>query len=236
MILIARRLTNRKLLQFVMASSFLWGYTIAVGADASVTRAALMFTLVVLGPVVWRRANSLNVIGGAALALLIWRPADLFDPSFQLTFLSVLMIVSVAVPLWQRMQSVGAWRPTMETPYPPDCARWFRKLSEALFWSERDWRKEIAQSNLSYRLFKTPTAARLERWRVQRLLRFTVSAIVVSTSVQLGLLPLMIVYFHRLSLASLVMNIFVGALMALLGFLALAAEHCHNVSAWLAAH
>jgi competence protein ComEC len=233
--LIVRWLTKRKLLQFLLAASFLWAYTIAVGAEASVARAALMFTLVALGPVVFRRANSLNVIGGAALALLVWRPGDLFDPSFQLTFLSVLMIVSLAVPLLQRMQSVGAWRPTMETPYPPDCPHWLRVLSEALFWRERAWRREMAQSNLSYVLFKTPAAAKLERWRVQPVLRFALSAIVVSASVQLGLLPLLIIYFHRLSLASLVLNIFVGALMAVLGFAALAAVVVSHISAWLAA-
>jgi competence protein ComEC len=233
--LLVRWLTKRKLLQFLLAASFLWAYTIAVGADPSVARAALMFTLVALGPVVFRRANSLNVIGGAGLALLVWRPSDLFDPSFQLTFLSVVMIVSLAVPLLQRMQSAGAWRPTMETPYPPDCSRWVRVLSEALFWRERVWRKEMAQSNLSYVLFKTPAAAKLERWRVQPVLRFALSAIVVSASVQLGLLPLLLVYFHRLSLASLVLNIFVGALMAVLGFAALAAVVVSHLSAWLAA-
>jgi competence protein ComEC len=233
--LIVRWLTKRRLLQFLLAASFLWAYTIAVGAEPSVARAALMFTLVALGPVVFRRANSLNVIGGAGLALLVWRPGDLFDPSFQLTFLSVLMIVSLAVPLLQRMQSVGAWRPTMETPYPPNCPQWLRVLSEALFWRERAWRKEMAQSNLSYVLFKTPAAAKLERWRVQPVLRLALSAIVVSASVQLGLLPLLIIYFHRLSLASLVLNIFVGALMAVLGFAALAAVVVSHISAWFAA-
>src|SRR5207302_637897 len=86
---------------------------------AGVLGAALLGTLVVFAPIVWRRANSLNVIGGAALALLVWRPDDLFDPSFQLTFLSVIAIVSLAAPVLRKMESVGSWRPTRETPYPP---------------------------------------------------------------------------------------------------------------------
>jgi len=163
----------------------------------------------------------------------VWKPNDLFDPSFQLTFLSVLSIVALAVPLLERMQQVGSWRPTMETPYPPDCASWFRGLSEALFWSDRAWRKEIAASNISYRLFKTPIAASLERWHVQRLLRFAVVAIVVSASVQIGMLPLLVIYFHRLSLASLLLNIFVGALMAMLAFVALAAVLLSHFTMWL---
>ena len=234
-VLIVRSLTRRKVLQFVFAASFLWGYTIAVGADASVARAALMFTLIVFAPIVWRRANSLNVIGGAGLGLMVWRPDNLFDPSFQLTFLSVLAIVSLSVPTLERMRRVGSWRPARETPYPPACARWFRLVSEALFWSEREWRREIAASNISYRLFKTPIAATLERWHAQKVLRFVLAAVVVSTSVQIGMLPVLIIYFHRLSFASLVLNIFVGALMAILSFVALAAVLVSQLSLWLAA-
>ena len=231
---ISRSLTRRKLLQFFIAATFLWAYTIAVGADASVARAALMFTLVVFAPVVWRRSNSLNVIGGSGLALLVWRSENLFDPSFQLTFLSVLAIVSFAVPVMQSMQRVGSWRPTRETPYPPSCARSFRVLSEALFWSERNWLADIAASNISYRLFKTPFAAKLERWHAQKLFRFACAAMVVSASVQIGLLPLMVIYFHRLSIASLALNIFVGVLMAALAFAALTAVLISHLSLWLA--
>ena len=234
-LVLVRWLTKRRLLQFLFAAAFLWAYTIAVGADASVVRSALMFTAVALAPVVARRANTLNSLGGAGVALLVWRPNDLFDPSFQLTFLSVLAIVALAVPTMQRLQRIGSWRPTMDTPYPPDCARWLRNLSEALFWSERAWRKELAASNISYRLFKNPYAARLERRRVQKPLRFAFAAVVVSGSVQIGMLPPLIIYFHRLSIASLVLNIFVGALMAGLGLLALATVLISQFSTWLAA-
>jgi competence protein ComEC len=234
MILITRRLTRRKVLQFGIAAAFMWAYTIAVGADPSVARSALMFTLVVLAPVVWRSTDSLNIVGGAALALLVWQPENLFDPSFQLTFLSVLSIVLFAVPFTRRMQQIGSWKPTRETPYPPDCSPWLRVLSESLFWSERQWRVELAASNVSYRLFKTPAASRLERWRLQRFCRFAFTAVVVSVSVQLGLLPLMVIYFHRLSIASLALNVFVGILMAALAFVALAALLVAQVSSWLA--
>jgi competence protein ComEC len=218
-----RAFTKRRGLQSLCAGVFLWGYTVAVGADLSVVRSAFMFTIVVLAPVVSRRSSTLNNLGGAALALLIWRPNDLFDPSFQLTFLSVLSIVTIAVPILTRMREVGSWRPTHGTPYPPQASLWFRSLSEALFWSERQWRTEMAGSNISYRLFKTPWAARLERWRLQPILRFAIGAVVVSAGVQIGLLPLLILYFHRVSLASLLLNIVVGLLMALLALLSLAA-------------
>jgi competence protein ComEC len=229
--LLMRRLTSRRIVQFICAVSFLFAYSIAVGAQAPVIRAALVFSLGIFAPVVWRRANSLNVIAGAALVLLVWRPNDLFDPSFQLTFLSVISIVAIAVPIMRRVQAVGSWRPTRETPYPPICSRWFRFFSEGLFWSERAWKAEMAASNIRFRLFKTPAAAALERWRLQRLVRFVTATIVVSASVQVGMLPALIVYFHRVSFASLLLNIFVGAAMAVVAFSALFAIIVAQISA-----
>jgi competence protein ComEC len=228
--LLMRRLTRNRVGQFICAVLFLSAYSIVVGAQTPVMRAALVFTLGIFAPLVWRRANSLNVIAGAALALFVWRPGDLFDPSFQLTFLSVISIVMIAVPIMTRMQQVGSWRPTHETPYPPTSSRWFRVLSEALFWSERAWKAEIAASNVRYRLFKTRVAARLERWHLQRLFRFATAAMVVSASVQVGMLPVLIIYFHRVSFASLVLNIFVGAAMAVVAFTALFAIIVAQVS------
>ncbi|MGQ0762401.1 MAG: ComEC/Rec2 family competence protein [Acidobacteriota bacterium] len=232
-ILLIRRITQQKLLQFLMAALFLWAYAIAVGAEASVTRAALMFTLAAFAPVVSRRANSLNTVAGAGLLLLVLNPIDLFNPSFQLTFLSVVAIVCITLPLLENMRRVGTWRPTMVTPYPPRCSAWFRTLSEAVFWSERAWRAEMAASNIKYRLFKTPIAAKLERWRIQKILRYALSAMVISASVQIVLLPLMIVYFHRVSIASLLLNIFVGVLMAVLALTALIAVLLAQVSTML---
>lgn len=211
---VARRLTRRRGAQFAASVVLLWAYAIGVGAEVSVVRAALMFTLVALAPLFARRGETPNALGGAALALLAWRPDELFDPSFQLTFLSVLGIVAVGWPLAESLRAVGTWRPTRETPHPPACPRPWRALGETLFWSERAWRRELARQTHSYKLFKSPAAARLERWRVQRVLRYVFVAVLVSLGAQVALLPLQIVYFHRLSPASLALNIFVGLLMA----------------------
>jgi competence protein ComEC len=212
--LIARRLTKSRWLQFLLAASVVWGYSFAVGAESSVVRAALMFTFVILAPLVSRRASSSNALGGAAIALLVWRPETLFDPSFQLTFVSVLAIVIFAWPLMQKMSEIGSWRPTRETPYPPSCSAPLRTFCEILFWNERQAKMELERANYSYRLFKAPLAARIERIHLQRPLRYMVGAIVVSAAVQIVLLPLLVLYFHRLSFASLLLNIVVSLLLA----------------------
>jgi competence protein ComEC len=233
--LIVRRVTSRRALQFAASVLFLWAFTLGVGAESSVVRAALMFTVVALAPILHRRARSLNALGFAALALLTWRPVELFDPSFQLTFLSVLAIVVLAWPLLQKLEEIGRWRPTRETPHPPACNGFIRTLGEALFWRERDWQSEMEQSIYSYRLWKTPLAKSFERWHIQRLLRYGFSALVVSCSVQVMLLPLLILYFHRLPIASVLLNIVVGALMAGLALCSLLALLLGQLSVALAA-
>jgi len=234
-LLVVRRLTGNKLMQFALAVAFIWAYTIAVGGEASVARASLMFTVAAFAPIAARRASSLNTIGAAALALLVWQPGDLFDPSFQLTFLSVFAIVCVAIPILRNMQRVGSWKPTRVTPYPPQCPRWFRVLSESLYWSDRNFTAEIASSNVRYRLFKARFAVIAERYHFQKLLQLAMTAVIVSTSVQVVLLPVMVLYFHRLSIASFVLNIFVGATMLVLTFAAVAAVMVSQASVWLAA-
>jgi len=233
--LLMKRLSRRRWLQFLVPVLFVWAYSFAVGAEASVIRAALMFTFAGFALLVFRESTSLNALGAATLVLLVRSPKEIFDPSFQLTFLSVLAIVVIAWPLLQTCTAIGAWYPTRETPRPPHCSRGLRAFCEVLFWSERAWAKEIARSAHHYRLFKTPLAARVERYRVQWFSRYLFSALVVSASVQLVLLPLMIIYFHRLSLASLVLNIVVSALLAALTGVALLALLLSQLSPAVAA-
>jgi len=232
---LARRLTRRRAAQWAAAVGCVWAYAALVGAESSVVRAALMFTFAALAPVLGRRSQALNALGGAALALLVWRPHNLFDPSFQLTFLSVAAIVACAMPLLSKLREAGEWRPTRATPYPPACPGWFRTLGEALFWSERRHGLEMSRTAHGYRLFKTRAAARLERWRLQTALRFVFCAVAVSAVVQVFLLPLFVVYFHRLSPASLPLNIYVGVLMTAQAFAALAALCLSQLSAGAAA-
>jgi len=219
----AGRVARRAAWRCAASVTCVWAYAVGVGAESSVVRAALMFTAAAVAVALGRRSGALNALGGAALLLLVWRPRNLFDPAFQLTFLSVLAIAGLAWPLLSNLKAVGAWRPTRSTPCPPACPPWFRALGEVLFWRERAWRRSLARSTHSYLLFKSPWAARLERLGLQGPLRYAFGAALVTLSVQLLLLPLQIVYFHRLSLASLVLNLFVGALMVVLAAAALCA-------------
>lgn len=221
-LLLARRLTVRRWLQFGSSTLLVWCYAIAVGGDASVVRAALMFSFLVFGSLIYRRTSSLNSLGAAALVLLAWSPKDVFDPAFQLTFLSVLAIVVVAIPFLRNLSDIGKWQPSRESPYPPACST-LRSFAEALYWSEKDWQQELQKLSHSYRLFKSPVALWLEKHHLQRVLRYTFVAVAVSVAVQVVLLPLQIVYFHRLSLSSPILTLLVGILLAALACVALSA-------------
>lgn len=231
---VMRQFTRNRLAQFFTSVSVVWGYSFAVGAEPTVVRAALMFTVVILAPLLSRRATSLNALGGVVIALLVWQPGDIFNPSFQLTFASVLAIVVLAWPLLEKMAAIGRWRPTREEPYPPICTPWLKTFCESLFWSERKGKLELSRLNHSYKLFKSPLCERFERVHLQVLLRYAVGAIVVSIAVQIALLPFLIIYFHRFSLASFVLNVGVSLLMAAVAICALCALMVAQFSATLA--
>lgn len=232
---LTRRLTRKRVWQFLAPTFFLWTYALAVGLDEPIARAALMFTFVALAPIVGRRGSPTNAVGAAALLLLALHPTELFNAAFQLTVSSVLSITLIAAPLLNALHDVGAWRLSRATPYPPRVNKRWRTFCETLFWSERAWRAETERYVFDYRLFKTPLAAKLERWRAQKILRYAFAAIVVSASVQIGLLPLLVVHFHRVSFASLLLNTFEGALMACACFAALVALAASFISTSLAA-
>lgn len=226
--------TNNRLRLFIISNVVLWAYSLAVGAEAPVVRAAIMFSVLSFSYVVQRQGTLLNSLGAGALLLLVWKPSDLFDPSFQLTFVCVFAIVAVAVPLVQKMEAIGAWEPEAGQPLPPNVSSRLKTFCEALFWDSGKWRREQKRSIWQCGLFKTPWAARLESYGVQSLLRYLFAAALVSVIVQLWLMPFMIVYFHRVSPVGVVLNLFVGIMLAAETLIALFALLLSMVSSTMA--
>ncbi|MGI8470221.1 MAG: DNA internalization-related competence protein ComEC/Rec2 [Pyrinomonadaceae bacterium] len=232
---ILRRFTKNRWAQFLSASVFLWIYTITVGADVPVARAALMFTILHFARVIFRQSSLLNALGVSALILLVWRPSDLFDQSFQLTFVCVTAIIAMAFPLLEKMRAIGEWHPNAETPVPPNSAQSLKIFCETLYWSEANWRREQARSVWQCNLFKTARAEKLEQLKIQKILRYVFEMITVSVIVQAWLVPFLVIYFHRLSLISVFLNIWVGFLMAIESVVALLAVLFANISGIFAA-
>jgi len=74
-------------------------YTVLVGADAAVVRAALMGGVLVLGDALGRPTHAPTALLAAAWAMTAWHPAVLGDLGFQLSFAATAGLVAFARPL-----------------------------------------------------------------------------------------------------------------------------------------
>jgi len=210
--------TRRWGVRAVTTIGVLWAYAVAVGGQAPVARATVMMAAALVAPFLFRHAQPANVVGLAAFVLLVHNPQELASPSFQLTFLAVLSIVLLGVPLIRQLQAIGQWQPTVETPEPPACPLVVRLLAETLFWDERRFRREQQSSPIRFHLDKADAARWLSRYPgLQPVVRSLGISLLVSLVAQIALLPLMVIYFHRVVLAGIVLNVVIGVWVALIG-------------------
>lgn len=67
-------------------------YTAITGAQLATLRALIVVGVMFAGAMLERPARLVDALAVAAIAILIWRPADLFDPAFQLSFAAALTL------------------------------------------------------------------------------------------------------------------------------------------------
>jgi competence protein ComEC len=209
---LAKLLSNSRLIQYLSVLLLMWAYALMVGAQPAVTRSAVMLSIVFVGQSIFRQSAGANSLAAAAIALLCYQPRDLFSPGFQLSFLTVLIIVVLTGPLYLRLKHAGEWQPTSLTPYPPRIPRVVKIFAEILFWNEIGFREEMKEARIRYRLDKSPAACWINEMRVQKALAWVAVTIFTTTGVQLGLLPLMIAQFHRVSMIAPLTNVIEAAL------------------------
>ena len=82
-----------------MTSAAVWFYAVLVGGDVPIVRAALMASAVLAGRAFDLAGDAANLLGLAAFALLVVRPAYAWDVGFQLSFGATLGILALAGPL-----------------------------------------------------------------------------------------------------------------------------------------
>jgi competence protein ComEC len=173
-------------------------YAILSDVGAPVWRATLMLALYLAARLLYRQRATLNTIGAAALVLLILDPAALFGASFQLSFLCVLIIAAVGLPLVER------------TTQPYSCAlRYLDAVSYDVALPPR-----LAQFRLDLRMI----AGRLARFfgkristmalgGIGRVLLISCEFLLISVVLQVGLALPMAYYFHRANIVGLPANI-----------------------------
>lgn len=107
-LLFVNRLRSRRGRVFasLVGMALLWGFALLVGFPLSLVRATVMFTLWQLSVVLYSERSSLNNLALAALLILLFSPASLFDIGFQLSFTSVFFILLLSPhiprPRWLR--------------------------------------------------------------------------------------------------------------------------------------
>ena len=163
-------------------------YAMVAEANPPVVRATLMLVLYLLARLLYRERNPMNAIGVAGLAMLVFNPRALFDPGFQMTFLAMLAIGGIAIPLLER---------TAE-PY----RRALRYLDSVDYDSALAPR--LAQFRLDLRMIARRASyfigLRPAMWTITlcgRLLLAAFEIVVLSAILQLALALPMGFYFHR---------------------------------------
>lgn len=81
----------------------LWLFSLMSGASASVLRAAVMLTCIVIGDSFSKKASIYNTLAASAFLLLCYNPFWLWDVGFQLSYSAVLSIVIFMKPIYNLM-------------------------------------------------------------------------------------------------------------------------------------
>ena len=78
----------------------LWAFSLLAGAQPSVLRSALMFSMIVLADCSGRKTSVFNSLAASATILLLINPYWLWDPGFQLSYAAVTSIMLFMKPVY----------------------------------------------------------------------------------------------------------------------------------------
>ena len=226
-----------------------FAYALFTGFATPVERSFWMVTLYLVGRLLYRERNALNTIGFAALCLLAFSPRSLFDASFQMTLLAVVVIGGIAAPLLQStihpyLTALRNLRQiALDIKLPPRMAqfrvtlRMFAATLQAAIHSvspASSPKHSVAEPEPQSVLFPVsilnPFAESMAHlrgrlvasiaWRVfpsaVRLILRIGELLVVSCVVELAMAQPMALYFHRITIFALPVNVFILPLLAVL--------------------
>jgi len=197
---ILRRLRLNDFASSTITALLAVSYALLTDVGAPVWRATLMLILYLATRLLYRQRSILNTVGAAALALLVVHPAQLFGASFQLSFLCMLVIGGIGMPILDR------------TTKP--LSRAFRNLDSTSY--DLALSPRLVQVRLDLRLI----AGRLQQFFGTRLSLIGIAGlgrgsvlvcefVLISILLQAGFVLPMAYYFHRATIVSLPANMLV---------------------------
>lgn len=84
----------------VLTIVILWLFTLLAGGAASILRAAVMFTCLIIGKAFNKQASAYNTLAMSAFLLLCYNPFWLWDVGFQLSYAALLSIMVFYKPIY----------------------------------------------------------------------------------------------------------------------------------------
>jgi competence protein ComEC len=220
-----RRLRIADIPATLLTVAFCVAYAFITEVGAPVWRATLMCAVYLGTRLLYRDRAMVNAVGAAALGLLVFDPRQLFTASFQMTFVCVLIVAAIGIPILQRTsqlqkQALANWdSPDYAALLPPQVAQFrvdlqFISSRFALFIG-KTWASRVVRG---------ATVFGLAAWEL----------LFISAVMQMGLALPMAYYFHRATTTGLPSNAVVVPLTQLMMPAALAALALGYVSPWLA--
>ena len=228
-----RQLRLSEVLASILTVLLSFGYAYLTQVGPPVWRAVLMLTVYLGVRLAYRERSRLNAWGAAALTIMVMDPKAVLGASFQLTFLAVLIIAAIGVPVLERTSQ----------PY----LKGLRNLESADY--DRTLKPTVAQFRLDLRL----VAQRIGKFPGGgiglRLLGGVAQAnlsayevLAIAAIMQMGLILPMAYYFHRATVIGLPANAVAVPLTGVLMPSAVAAVALSyvavplgKISAWIAA-
>ncbi len=202
-----------------------WGYAFLADLGSPIVRATITLNIYLLTRLLYRDRAALNGLGIAALGILLINPRTLFEASFQLTFLSVIAVAGIAVPVLRR------------TVYP--LQRALKNVDSPAF--DFSLPTRAAQFRSDIRLIREQVenivGPRVANFMVLRGSGFLLGAaelLFISTIIQMALAMPMAWYFHRATTMALPANALVIPIAEVLLPAAVVAVALSYVSTWLA--
>ena len=158
-----RRLRLGEIPATVLTVTCCIAYAFITEVGAPVWRATLMCAVYLATRLLYRDRAMVNAIGAAALGLLVFDPRQLFTASFQMTFVCVLIVAAIGIPVLERTsqlykRALANWEsPDYAALLPPRVAQFrvdlqFIAARLALFVGEK-WSRTVGPRDDRFRPF-----------------------------------------------------------------------------------
>ena len=187
-------------------------------------RALTMTTIYLIARWLNREVTVLNALGAAALGVLVVDPRALFEASFQMTFLVIVAIAGLAIPLSQRLI-----HPRLRALDRLD----FIRIDAFLHPKLAQLRVRMRMVSALSSAFFGPRLRNLPVWLLRGCL-WVLDAILFSLAAEVCMILPMAIYFHRTTVLALPLNFIDIPLLSALLCIAIVTFLASLLSAWVA--